>query len=579
MRSFHQLLLVAALVATTSTALAQERGQRGPGGRGGSPSGAMLLGQKSVQEDLKLSAEQVKQVEEFAAKQREGGAGLRDASREERMKRFTESREAGQKAVDTILNEEQRGRLKQISLQLAGPGAFASPEVTEKLAFTDEQKKSIEEIQSAQREEMRSLMQGADGDRAGAFRKMQAARQATEEKLKGLLTDEQKTKWEELVGKKFEGQLEGPAGRGPGRGRRGAGDASLQRDRDTTVLTADKSDEGKSSDGKAEKKEGEKKQDGEKKKAKNSSDSKNKHARHAKHRGRGEHAARHHGRGPQARHASHGHARHGRHAHHRHGHHGRGPERGLAQRGPHRHPHARFAHHGNRPQFGGQFHGRHFAHRGPGHSFGPGRHFGPGFDARRQAWNRVARAMGAQHGSRSFSHAGPRHHGPRGPHHLAHRGHGQHRHHDARFAHGNWRGAGQKFSVRPHHGWHRGHVASHGRGSRPGHDERRMSGGFGGPRPPHFAWHIERHREDGPGIDRERGERRPPRMHPAGFQKPRHGQRGHDRSKQDGDRAKSGEKRHGKGERGQKAENSKDADHKQADKKSDDDKPSEKKAD
>ncbi len=576
MRSVTKLFLFAALVATTSAALAQQRERLGPRGLGGSPSGAMLLGQKSVQEDLKLSEEQVKQVEEFTAKQREGASGLRDASREERMKRFTESREAGQKAVDTILNEEQRTRLKQISLQLAGPAALASPEVAEKLALTDEQKKSIEEVQSASREEMRSLMQGADGDRAEAFRKMQAVRQATEEKLKGLLTDEQKTKWGVLTGKKFEGQLEGPGGRGPGRGRRGAGDASFRREPVTTVLTADKSAEDESGEGKAEKTEGEKKQDGDKNKAKRSSNSKKKHARHAKHRGRGEHAARHHGRGPQARHAHH------RHAQHRHGHHRRGPEHGLAQRGPHRRPHARFAHHGQRPKFGGQFHGRHFAQHGP-HSrphFGPGRHFGPGVDARRHAWNRMALAMGAQHGSRSFSHAGPRHHGPRGPHHFAHRGHGQHRHHDARFAHGNWRGAGQKFSVRPQHGWHRGNVASQHRGSRPGHgeghghDERRMSGGFGGPRPPHFAWHIERHREDGPGINREHGERRPPRMHPAGFKKRHHGERGHDRAKQDGDR----DKHHSKSGRGQKADKSKEADNKRAEKNSDDDKPSQKKA-
>ena len=52
----------------------------------------------------------------------------------------------------------------------------------------------------------------------GGFELMQ---QATEEKLKGVLTEEQQTKWQELTGKKFEGQLQGPGGRGPGRGRRG----------------------------------------------------------------------------------------------------------------------------------------------------------------------------------------------------------------------------------------------------------------------------------------------------------------------------------------------------------------------
>jgi hypothetical protein len=67
---------------------------------------------------------------------------------------------------------------------------------------------------------------------------------------------------------------------------------------------------------------------------------------------------------------------------------------------------------------------------------------------------------------------------------------------------------------------------------------------FGGPRPPHFAWHIERHREDGPGIDRERGERRPPRMHPAGFKK-RH-DAGDEGRGMDGDPEKRHAKRPGK---------------------------------
>lgn len=541
MCSVHQLLLLAALVATTSTALAQERGPRGfGGGFGGGPSGAMLLGQKAIQDDLKLSEEQVKQVEEFVAKQREGFADLRDASREERMKRFTESREAGEKAVDTILNEEQRVRLKQISLQLAGPGAFANPEVAEKLAFTDEQKKSIEEIQSAQREEMRSLMQDADGDRAAAFRKVQAARQATDEKLKGLLTDEQKSKWEELVGKKFEGQLQGPGGgRGFGRGRRGGDDASLRREADTTVLTADKSDEVKAEKKDAKEKDADKKADGDRKTAKRPRDSKQKHARHGKHRDRGEHTARHHARGSRARHADHGHARHGR-----------GPEYGLAYRGYHRHPHARFAHHGYRPQFGGPLHGGQFAHRGhhPRHHFGPGRPFGRDVNARRQAWNRVALAMGARHGHRSFSHAGLRH---RGPQHFAHRGPGELQRQQfgpPHFAARSWRGPGHHgrsphFRAWPHYGWHHDQVASHHRGPRPGDDERRMSG-FGGPRPPHFAWHIERHREDGPGVDRERGEHRPPRMHPAGFKK-RHRGEGDERPRKDGDHEKRHPKRPG----------------------------------
>lgn len=543
MRKVHQVILLAALVASTSAAQAQERGPRGAGRGAGAPTGAMLLGQKSVQEDLKLSEEQVKQVAEFSAKQRESFSGLRDASREERAKAFTESREAGQKAVATILNDEQRARLKQISLQLAGPAAFSDPEVAEKLGFSDEQKKSIEEIQSSNREEMRSLFQNADGNRAEAFRKVQSARKAAEEKLTGLLTDEQKTKWQELTGKKFEGRLEGPGGFG--RGRRGGRDASLRRqapaerdtaERDTTVLTADKSNEEKSTDKEVRKA----RPEGDKKHAGHTRGDKHKaHAKHAKHRRHGEHAARHHGRHSHTRHASHGRR-----------HHDRKCEHGVAR---HRHsfgrpyPGPHFARHGHGPGHFGPRH--HFASRHGGH---PPR-FGREFDARRQAWDRVARAMGARHGHRSFAHAGHRHPGHRGPHHFAHhhfahRGHGAH--HRGHFgpphfaAHRSWRGEGQTFHIRTDRG------GQHG--ERHGHHPRHLSG-FNGPRGPHFAWHFDRHREGGPGFDRPQGEHRPPRMHPAGFKKRPHDAGERERSHRDGDREKHGAKRHGKGDRDHKS--------------------------
>jgi hypothetical protein len=503
----------------------------------------MLLSQKSVQEDLKLSDEQVTQVEELAAKQRESLSGLRDASREERMKKFAESREQGQKAVDTILNDEQRTRLKQITLQIAGPAAFGSPEVADKLGISDEQQKSIEEIQSANREEMRSLFQDADGDRAAAFRKMQAARQATEEKLKGVLTDEQKTKWDELVGKKFEGQLQVPGGRGFGGGRRGNRGAELRHERPlsdgaATVLTADKFDEGA-----AENKDGEVEKDSDKQEAKSThKDSKRAHAKHAEHRGHGKHAARHHGRGTHARHASHRRGRHG-HGHHRARGYHRGHGRGYAHHWHHGRSGGCFAQQAQRRSFGGAFHGRHFAHHGPMmHHFAPGHHirrhpFGPGFESRHRAWNRMALAMGVPHGSRSFSHGFDRygkgtyrhfHNGQHGPQHFAHRGHGAHRQHFA------------------------AHHRSHGQGEHPGHQQREMSG-FGGPRPAHFAWHIEHHREDGPGFDRERGAHRPPHFHPASFQRRHHGGHAHGRPHKGGDHVKHGHKRHHKEEHDHKA--------------------------
>ena len=98
MKRLGQLTLVVTVaVMAGAPALAQEQQRPRGGGFGGSPT--FLLTQKSVQDELKLSAEQVKKVEELLAKQREAFQGLRDLSREERQKKMEEQRTANQKAA------------------------------------------------------------------------------------------------------------------------------------------------------------------------------------------------------------------------------------------------------------------------------------------------------------------------------------------------------------------------------------------------------------------------------------------------------------------------------------------------
>ncbi len=539
MRIVHHFILLAAIVASTSSAVAQERGGRRPGEANGGFGGPMLLGQKSVQEELKLTDEQVKQVNDLTAKLREANAGGRDLSREERVKRFTESRATSRKAIESILNEEQRQRLEQISLQLAGPAALSSPGIAEKLNLTDEQQKAIKEIQSSNQDEVRSLLRDAEGNRGEAFRKIQAARQTTQEKLQGLLTEAQKNKWQELIGAKFEGRLERPGGREFGRGRRARQGAELRRDTAATVLTAEKSD-----DASAEKREGKQTKQGDKKAKSN--------RKHGKRHG---HAARHRDdhRGPQARH----------------GHHRQGHKHHVARGGFHRHPHAR------------SVYGRHFAARGPQarHHF-HGDFFHREFDARSLAWHRVARVMGAHHGHRQFSHFGPRAYHRHDWRHLAQRAPGAHgRHRDrAHFAERNWHGAGLHFRVSPRHAWQGHRFAAHHRRGSEGFNGWFAGGSHGpgighpaahrGPNDrPLFAWHFDRQREDGPRFDRERGPRdhghHASRFHSAGFKKRHHDAGDHPRGKKDGEHAQRCAKRQHQDEQAREKSKDRDSKHRQ----------------
>ncbi len=393
MRTSGIAIVLVATVFAVPTAWAQ-RG--GPGGGGFDGGGLMLLSQKSVQDELNLTEDQIKKLEAPFEKQRESFGELRDLSREERQKRMAEVREQAQKAVSAILDEGQQKRLRQIALQVQGGQALTTSKVASALGLTDEQKEKIEEIQTSARDEMRGLFQGAaDGDREAVRMKFAEVRKATGKKLQGVLTAEQQARWKEMTGEPFTGELRGQGGRGQGpRGRRSRGGAAIPPAGQTlSVLTADRENEDAEETADSE---GPPRSTREKKQGK-------------------KHASRHY-KSPSA------HARHPR-----------------GTRGHHavRSLDGQFRH---RPNVTG--------HRRDAHS---------------EAWGKVARAMGHEHGQRSFSYHGQhrsrgnfvrksfRHHRSFGP--------SQHTRHGIAWGHG-------------HHGRAHGLAA---------HDNHRRHCGFGRP--------------------------------------------------------------------------------------------------
>ena len=199
-------LSLALVLLATSAQIAEAQGRGGGRGFGGDK--LFLLSQKSVQDELKLDAEQVAKVAQLSAAREAARQNTQNLTREERRKQFEEQAEANDKAVAEFLNEDQARRLQQISLQQRGARAFDDPEVAEALMLTDEQKGRIATIQEDARTQMRSLFQGGNRDQAvGQF---EALRRATTQKVTDLLTAEQKTKWKELLGEPFTGYIQFP---------------------------------------------------------------------------------------------------------------------------------------------------------------------------------------------------------------------------------------------------------------------------------------------------------------------------------------------------------------------------------
>ncbi len=224
MRSAAKWAVVLGLVlATAGTADAQGRGQgRGRGGMFGGRGGmspAMLLNSQDVQKELKLTDEQKEKVTKFGEEQREKmREAFQDAQgdREKMQDLMRKSAEAGEKFVKDTLKPEQQKRLHQIQLQAGGVQTFNDEKVQKELNLTDAQKEKLKTLSDDLNKDRQELFQGGGG--AETMQKMQALNKEYLTKAQDVLNAEQKTKWKEMTGEPFTGQVFGGF-----RGRRGGG--------------------------------------------------------------------------------------------------------------------------------------------------------------------------------------------------------------------------------------------------------------------------------------------------------------------------------------------------------------------
>jgi DNA-binding MarR family transcriptional regulator len=176
--------------------------------RGGPMMMLFLLNNPQVQQELKLTEEQRDKVSALSEQLREKfrglGQELRGLSPEEREKRVQAVNEEVEKELAKVLKKEQLQRLKQIALQVEGLAALARPEIAKQVGLTEEQQRKIEEILREANEKRRALFQqGPPADRQAMFREMQKIREWVDEQISKLLTEQQKKKWQELIGEPF----------------------------------------------------------------------------------------------------------------------------------------------------------------------------------------------------------------------------------------------------------------------------------------------------------------------------------------------------------------------------------------
>jgi membrane protein involved in colicin uptake len=189
-----------------------------PGGFGGGITTAMLVDQKSVQEEIKLTDDQVakaKKVTEDVRKKYDDDlkAARKDKDREKSAAIGKKIAEETNKGLTDVLKPDQLKRIKEIELQLGGLRALSRDEVTKALKLTDKQLDELKGRGDDLAKESRDLFK-----EKGGFEKVRTMSMEAAAKFVSTLSDDQKKIYKEMTGKKFEGKIEPPRFGPPNKG-------------------------------------------------------------------------------------------------------------------------------------------------------------------------------------------------------------------------------------------------------------------------------------------------------------------------------------------------------------------------
>lgn len=256
-RSVFTMTIATLLVAAMAmTAEAQRQGGRGgqQGGRGGQqggrggPGGMMgggmmgrggggllqLAQMEAVQKEI-LAEDKKEEIDKLAESlrgERPDMSGFREMSEEDRTKFFekmqkerAERSKKGDAALAEILIPPQMERLEELRVQQMGIRALADEKVAAKLELGSKKAK-IEAAMQKMGEEMMTIFRS--GDRENMREKVDALRKKADTDVLGLLSADQKKKFEALKGEAFEMPQRqfGRGGPGGGRGGEGGGERS-----------------------------------------------------------------------------------------------------------------------------------------------------------------------------------------------------------------------------------------------------------------------------------------------------------------------------------------------------------------
>jgi RNA polymerase sigma factor (sigma-70 family) len=175
-----------------------------------------LLAKNALQQDLKLTDDQLKQLKDRVQDLQKLGRvyalqiqGLpRDLSFSERLAKQVELSkpliDAEMKVLSDIFTKDQQTRFRQIEIQTEGPSAFGREDVLRALKLSEDQIDKIARVVVGYGNAMRAQqMAPRDGKSGYPFDKMRTVSNEYVEKAVAVLNDEQKKTWKDLIGEPF----------------------------------------------------------------------------------------------------------------------------------------------------------------------------------------------------------------------------------------------------------------------------------------------------------------------------------------------------------------------------------------
>ncbi|HEY1784386.1 MAG TPA: protein kinase [Pirellulales bacterium] len=170
-----------------------------------------LLAQQSVQNELGLSATQRERALQLLRERQEAWRQLHprgfgdDSQKLTNQQRDTVIEQIGtlERALADSLTAEQRQRLRQIVLQGRGLQAFSDPDIAAELQLSQEQ---MDRIQALNGERRRAQWSPEDAGPPWARNRQEVGSMFRDQML-DVLNDEQKSRWNQLTGLPFKGEL------------------------------------------------------------------------------------------------------------------------------------------------------------------------------------------------------------------------------------------------------------------------------------------------------------------------------------------------------------------------------------